>query len=510
MFRYLVAWMPVFRLERCGWPAQDAVVLVTEEKSALRVQAATPLALRRGIRVGMTLSEARARLPELQVERLDAIAEAADLEELSRQLLSISPAIAPLPPEALVAEVGRSAAAVTGERGGAAEAVLVERVRRRLAALGHSATVILADDPGTALSAAIWGGRTQVIPPGGGGLALAPLPRAALHLPLADDALLEGLGVRTVGAFAALDTASLVGRLSPLGVAQHALARGAVRQPLLAPQAEDTLISLLQELPDPVSELEALLFVIQALLREATLRLTLRAAAVSRVLLRFELDDGAHQEQSVRLGEPSRDPRRILTLLRERLERFKLARPVVGLRLELPEPAPFDGRQQDLLSRHREQERRADLTARLEDALGPGALIKPRLADRHRPEAAWAPATSLSAPPPREGPLSAALRDDPVQEWLGWPEPEGPSRPPLLLHAPEAIEVERQGIAPTAVHLGGGWLPVRGAEGPERLAGEWWESAFEREYWQLHLIDGRRAWVYREDGRWYLHGWWDR
>ena len=50
------------------------------------------------------------------------------------------------------------------------------------------------------------------------------------------------------------------------------------------------------------------------------------------------------------------------------------------------------------------------------------------------------------------------------------------------------------------------------AEGPERIAAEWWRSAAdgsgERDYYRLEDADGGRFWLYRETGaaRWYLHG----
>ena len=61
---------------------------------------------------------------------------------------------------------------------------------------------------------------------------------------------------------------------------------------------------------------------------------------------------------------------------------------------------------------------------------------------------------------------------------------------------------------------------VRRAEGPERVAEEWWKRDVEdvsvahvRDYYRVEDQDGARFWVYREglyeDGvpaRWWLHG----
>lgn len=522
MFRYLVAWLPLFRLERCGWTAAGPVVLVEEQKSALRVQVATPPARAAGVRVGMTLAEARALLPGLQAERLDASGELQDLTELAEQLLRVSPAVAALPPSALVAEVGRSGQAVGGER------ACLERVRLRLAHLGHDARVVIADDPRTALAVAAWGEGSCVVEAGQGAAALAPLPLDALELPPADHELLMSLGVRTVGALAALESASVVGRLGPVGVAAHAVARGRAQAPVLAAWRPDGPMVLSQDLPDPVCHLEALLFVVHALLRDAAARLTAAGQAAVRLSLRFGLEGGRRQELSVRIGSPTRAPRRLLELLRLRLERFALAAAVERVTIEISESAPFDGRQGDLLQRRRDAERLADVAARLQDALGASAVVRPALASRHRPEAEWcaeplqlarldAPAPPRARPtrpaPIQAAPLSAALAldplDDPVSEWEGFTPAQPPLRPALLLAQRQAVVARTRGGVPQRVQVEGRWLDVAEALGPERLAAEWWSQPLVREYWRLTLEDGRRAWVCREDGLWLLHGWWD-
>jgi protein ImuB len=521
MYRYLVAWLPTFRLDRCGWATDQPVVLVEEERSALRVWCATAPALSSGVRVGMTLAEACALAPDITAERRDHEGEEVDLAELSAQLLRVSPAVAPLPPTALVAEIGRGEPRTQA----GSERALVERVHNRLTTLGHSSTVVVADDPDTARIVAAYGGRHRVVPRGGGAEAMAALPLAALALPEREHVMLTSLGLVTVGALAALPAASVVGRLGPLGVAAHALARGRGVAPVLAHWTDGTPLALSQDMPEPVVHLEALLFVINALLLDACTRLRAANRAATRVDLRFRLDGGGAQNLSMRLGEPTRDPKRVLALLRTRMERFQLAGPVDTLTLTLPETAPFDGRQHDLLQRRRAAEAVADVTARLQDALGSAAVSRPVLLDRHRPEAAWRAApvdpTQMPTRPAQvswleTGPVArperaVPVRDDAVDELYGYPDTEPPNRPPLLLSPPVAILVRTgEGGHPMRVEIDGRGFAIHTASGPERLDGEWWDAPFLRSYWRIGLADGRWAWVYREDGHWVLHGWWDR
>jgi protein ImuB len=53
---------------------------------------------------------------------------------------------------------------------------------------------------------------------------------------------------------------------------------------------------------------------------------------------------------------------------------------------------------------------------------------------------------------------------------------------------------------------------VARAEGPERIEPEWWHPRPDlaeepaRDYFRVEVTDGRRYWLYRADGDWFLHG----
>lgn len=537
--RYLVVHLPVFRLERCGWSPEQLAILADEERSALRVQAATPAAAAAGVRRGMTVTQARAICPDVQVERRVAAEESADLAELAGQLLRVSPSVAPLPPDALVAEISRTAVLLARRGEGpqpqraGAERALIERVRRRIEWLGHEARLVIADDPSTALACAAWGQSNRVVPPGAGPQALAPLPLAALGLPASSHDLLVGLGIHTVGDFAALPTASVVGRFEPLVVLAHRLACGAAHpMPLPSAGSSDALV-FEQDLGAPVTVLDALLFVVNALLLQAAARLATTSRAAVNLVLSLGLEGGRWQHLSLRLGAPTRDAQRILALIRRRMERVELAGPAEKVVLEVPNPVVFDGRQADLIHKQRATDATADVVARLQDTLGLAQVCVPQLLDHHRPESGWSPrpvvAAELQAPatvehsgaarsqapltlqPVRSAAVRAAVARDPVAEWEGYAQAPQPWRPALLLPTPLAIEVHTGTWGrPERLHHDGRWLSVVAADGPERRRGGWWTaSPFQREYWRVQLSCGRQAWIYREDERWALHGWWD-
>ena len=514
MFRYLVVHLPLFRIERCGWRAEDPVVLVAEEKNALRVQCASRAAHEQGVRPGMSSAEARALFPTLKEEMLDSLGEERDLDELALQLLRVSPSIAALHPDGLVAEIDRSSHLFATEAVGG-ERALLERVRIRLESLGHQARIAIADHVETARACARWGpSRATIVERGEDAAALAPLPLKALELPDDERSLLRGLGMRTVGDFATLPAASITARFGSIAVRAHAFARGEGRLVPLAPHEEDGIHATTQALPDPVTDLEALVFVLGSLSRDLALAMALANEAASRVVLRFGLEDGSDQCLSMRIGSPTRNAGRILDLLRHRLERFALAGPLVQVTLEAAETIPFQGRQGDLFLQDAQEQALGEVTALLRDALGAHAVGTPALENRHRPEAEWSMGSKAIGQQRLPLALDPGHRrtdgSDPVHEWRGRPADVRTERPPILLSPPIAVDAQ-PAKTPKKIRIDGRWLRVMDAEGPLELAGEWWSAGgFARSYWRMGLEDGRRAWVYEENPhRWVLHGWWD-
>ncbi|CAN0604069.1 unnamed protein product, partial [Ectocarpus sp. 12 AP-2014] len=87
--RYLALWFPFLpanRLQRqSGVPQQaDApTVFIEKHRSALRLMAVSPQAVALGLSPGMTLADARARVPELTAIDMDRSADSAWLERMA-------------------------------------------------------------------------------------------------------------------------------------------------------------------------------------------------------------------------------------------------------------------------------------------------------------------------------------------------------------------------------------------------------------------------------------------
>ncbi len=516
--RYLVAHLPGFRLERCGWRADQPVVLVAEQKSALRVQACSPPAARAGIAPGITLAAARALLPGVAYDLLDPAAERQDLAELAAQLSRFAPAVQPLPPDAVAAELLPPGGGPALPR---SEQALLEGAIERLELLGHACTVVVAGDLFAARVLAAWGGECRVVPPGGLAAALAPLPLAALAPSPRLERLLRDLGLRRVGELAALAPADVSGRFGAEALRLLRLARGGLGCLPMAVPSDEHGLSLRWELPAPVDSAEPLLFVLKRLCAQLCEQLEAASQGLVALVLVLVLEGAGSLRLSLRTGRPMRDAEQLLRLLRRRLEGLQLAAPVLELGLEL-QPVPFAGAQAPLLARGQALEPLAELVARLADTLGAAALSTPTPRDRWRPEAAWAPRPVLDAdgrfvepglaPPSLLPAASKQGSKDPDPAWPHevWRQRLPLPRPALLLAEPRPVLLEPRVGSPRRVQLEGRWFPIRCSWGPELLCAEWWAAGIDRRYHALELADGRGLWVYTELGHAFLQGFFDQ
>jgi protein ImuB len=137
--------------------------------------------------------------------------------------------------------------------------------------------------------------------------------------------------------------------------------------------------------------------------------------------------------------------------------------------------------------------------SRLTARLGERSLFAAESADRHRPEAAY-----RATPFRRGGAGRGAGSGD------GALEPP-PARPTRLLDPARPVVALGEGGRLTSLRVDGTARAVVSLAGPERIAGEWWNEPFDRDYYRARLEGLGEAWIYRDgrDGRLWLHGLFD-
>ena len=360
-----------------------------------------------------------------------------------------TPKVSLEPPQELLLEVQGSLRL----HGGLAP--LRERVAAGLLELGFSAAMAAARTP----RAALWRAR-------GEGRPLEALPVEVTRL---DVEFFRGIGIRTVGELLRLPRQGLAQRCGAQVAVDLDRAIGARSEPRAFFEPPPRFSASL-ELPAEVSNAEALLFGARRLLLQLEGLLAARQSGIRSfdLKLQHETDFTA---VNVGLASPARNVERLSQLLREKLANLTLSQPVEALRLEAGDFVPLAGRSGGMFGDAAgEAEDWACLLERLRARLGHDAVHGLATEPDHRPEHAW------RAVEPGEW--------DP-HEWRS----PGP-RPAWLLEPRRLAE--------------GQFTPLAG---PERIESGWWDGDdAKRDYFVARLPNASLAWIYRENGEWFLHG----
>lgn len=427
-----------------------------------------------GIRPGMQLPAAYALAPQIDTRVRDPAREHAMLETAGWWALQFTSHVSIVPPGSLLLEIGGSLRLFGGpER-------LRDRVRDAAAELGHDVILAAAPTPLGAQWLARAGFDMLVADRETLRHHLRRLPVESLELPADAAASLDRMGLRTLGELLALPRDGLARRFGQTLLDRLDRALGRLPDPR-APIEPPARFRADLALPSPVAEVEALLFAAHRLVLQLCGFLSGRNAGVTG--LRLELLDENRRATPVHvaLSVPSRDPKHLIALLRERLSLTLLPAPIESVALEAPGIAQLAPRNFSFLpDREQSREHKAVLVEKLRARLGEGAVHGLALYPDARPELAW-----------RETEPGASPGDAP-------PLP----RPAWLLARPRALP-SRDGLP----CLDG---PLALLDGPERIESGWWDgNDAMRDYFVARNPHGATFWVYRErtpQGGWFLHG----
>jgi protein ImuB len=440
-------------------------------------------AVRRGVRRGSSVAQARADCGALHVCIASPALERAARDALLDIALSFSPRAA-LAPGASGAYAGEAAVQLDAsgvaslfrsERGFAT--ALGERARR----LGLPGSVAVASSGSLARIAARKlcerSVEAGVLAPGSEADFLAPL---SLDILAPSDALRERLtcfGVRSVRDLLALPSRALGARLGPEALRLIALARGEEAElPLPAPAP--TRLEEAIDLDFPVERLEALAFVLQGLLSRLLARLEARHLACHDLSLGLDLEGGGRDARRVGLAAPTRDLRVLMRLLCHALETRPLGAAVVGAALASEgRPAPLD--QLDLFRPAGPAPGALGRTlAALESLCGSDRIGSPEVADDHHPDAfgmrRFRPGRPDPTDPPRLALAALTVR---------------------ALRPPVAAEVGLFRGRPARIRSAVANGRVVQLAGPWRTTGGWWSSAgrFAFDSFDVQTTDGTVA-----------------
>ncbi|MHB2170226.1 DinB/UmuC family translesion DNA polymerase, partial [Alsobacter sp. R-9] len=363
-------------------------------------------------------------------------------------------------------------------------------------------------------------GRGLIVPPGGEAAAVSPLPVAALAIDPAIAAALGRLGLKTVGDLAERARGPLAARFGTALIDRLDRALGRAEEPI-APRRPLPACTAERRFAEPIGHADDLHRSILALAGDLAGILQRRGEGARRLELVFFRADGAVRRLPVATGRPVRDPATVLRLYREVLD--SLADPVDPgfgfdvMRLGALAVERMDAVQTGLDAAGDDEEALADLADRLAARFGRRRVLALSPQESHVPERACLaePVQGLARP-------AAQGRDaGPGPGWADWTiAGEPPSRPIRLVDPPERIEAVAE--VPDGPPVRFRWRrvvhAVHRAEGPERIAPEWWRATGDapptRDYFRVEDEAGRRFWLFREGlwsrettaPRWFLHG----
>ncbi|HEY0266833.1 MAG TPA: DNA polymerase Y family protein [Rhizomicrobium sp.] len=505
--RILALWLPRLPTDRLRKKSrfnvkaleEGPLIVSAKAGNALHVHALEARAAQLGLYRGQPLANARAMVQPLCVIPADEKADAALLDGIADWCDRFTPLVALDSPDGLFLDITGAAHLFGGE------ATMLSLVTRRIGEQGFAVQGAIA---GTSLAARALARHAprSIVPPGGEAGAIAPLPIAALDC---DDKALRALrhaGLKTVGMVAGRLASELSERLGAGFVTRLRVMMGAEERPL-APRR--TLPDLMAErrFADPIVTDDAIAASLLSLAGSLSEILERQGRGVRVLEAAFFRADGKVDRLSIRTGEPLRDPSVMLRLLRQRLD--ALADPLdpgFGFDLIRLEALLAEEAHPATLSFDSEENARAQvafLIDRLSARFGEHRVQRFVPQDTHIPEAA--------------GMAIPAQDRDFAGEWRLKRRPGDPPRRPLrLLEKPE--EVQAIASVPDGPPVRFRWrrasFDVARAEGPERIAMEWWkQQGLTRDYFRVETGDGQRFWLYR-DGlyhqigapRWYLQG----
>jgi protein ImuB len=487
MKRIVSLWLPSWPTDRLNrqrpLPAETPTVTVEEIGGRALIVAPNGVAAAGGILPGLSLADARALLPGLAVFPADPAGDAAALARLADWCNRYTPLVAVDAADGLWLDIAGSAHLFGGE------ADLLADLRHRLGRLGYRSRAAIADTPGAAWAAARFLTRgDRILAAGETRDMLAELPVASLRLPPAIAGDLERLGLRRIADLYPLPRAALARRFGLLPGERLDQALGRCEEPI-SPRLPAPPHIVRQVLAEPIIDADNLAAVLQRLLTRLCRDLAVAGQGARRLELFCYRVDGRVAKLGVGTSRPTRDDGALICLFAERLERIDPGFGIEAVALAAPHVEPLADLQ--LALKRGEAASAAELAPlidRLGNRLGFDRLARAAPRESHLPERALQRQSALTTPP------SPPAR---------WPARPGPLR---LLARPERVLAA--GDPPQEFLWQARRHRIRRADGPARIAPEWWrgETGAARDYWRLEDEEGGRFWLYGQAGGWYLHG----
>jgi protein ImuB len=500
--------LPTDRLKRAKTApdvtrADTPLVIAGRASNALFVYALNRSAQQLGLYRGQPLANARAMIDNLAVVPADERADLVLLENIADWCDRFTPLVATDPPDGIFLDITGVAHLFGGE------VQMLQHVREKIRAQGFQVQAAIA---GTSLAARALAHHANgaITRPGEDRAAIMPLPIAALDC--GEDRLraLKRAGLKTIAQVAERGRAELTARLGAHFLTRLHVMLGAEEKPL-TPRRPLPDLRAEQRFAEPVVIQDVITKSLHTLAVSLCEILEREGQGLRQLEASFFRADGKVERITVKTGASLRDPDVMLRLLNQRLD--ALADPLDPgfgfdlIRLEACLAEKIHAAEASFDTEENACWQINFLLDRLSARFGEQRVQRFVAQDTHIPEA-----QSVAIP---------AQERDFTGVWARKRQSNDPPLRPLrLLERPEEIHAMAASVpdgAPARFRWRKAQFDVARAEGPERIALEWWKSSKPkptRDYFRVETKDGQRFWLYR-DGlfrelglatRWYLQG----
>lgn len=486
------------------------LIIAAKESNAWQITALNDAAAKLGLEIGLPLANARAVCPDIDVCDADPVADAELLNAIADWCDRFTPLVALDPPHGLFLDITGCAHLFGGE------ATLMKQL---CATLHRQGFIVSAAIAGTSICARTLSryAHGRIVAAGDESKAVMPLPLYALG---ADDAIIRGLrraGLRTIGDVAGRGRHEITARFGTAFTAllEQALGQGdnpiSPRKPL-----PDYIVE--KRFPEPVATDAVIASTLNALARMLIAAMEKQGKGARHLEASFFRTDGVVRVIAAQTGQAVNRSEVIDRLFRERLD--AIADPLDPgfgfdmIRLSASHTEIVVQQQSDLDTNIHANDELLALVDRIAARIGMRRVLIYLPVDSHLPERA---VMAL----PAQHHLAAAMQ-------AAWParEDDTPLRPLRMFEQPEQIKVDHAEV-PDKPPKSFTWRRmehvVLRAEGPERIAMEWWRAQEQqptRDYFRVEDKQGQRFWIYRDglygeirdkeneliEPKWFVHG----
>lgn len=496
MGRYMSVWLPYLLTDRTirSKPELKEVdfVLSAVVRGRIIVQASGSTVTQKGVRTGMAVTDARAILPNLQVFNYQEDIAEKTLLGLAEWALRFTPVAAVDMPDGIILDTS----GCTHLWGG--EVHYLNDIICQLDKIGYSAKAAIADTVGAAWALARYGKQT-IIAPGAQMQAIQLLPPAGLRLePFVLDRMYK-LGFHTIGDFMHMPHPVLRRRFGPETLKRIGQASGTVPEPLKSVQPAVVFQVCLPCL-EPIKTRTGIEIALKTLLDRLSHQLYREGKGLRKAVFKGYRIDGAIQQIAIGTNRPVRNVKHLLQLFEQKISAIQ---PALGIELfvmEAPVVEKLSSQQEALWAVPgcgNENNALANLLDRIAGRAGAQSIRRYLPVEQYWPE--------------RSVKLTHTLFEQPDTEWKA----DRP-RPICLLEKPERIKVmvPVPDYPPMMFIYKGIMHKIRKADGPERIAREWWQddNTQIRDYYRVEDEAGARYWLFRsgtydqEEPAWFIHG----